>query len=105
MQDPGFQKAIQTAGGVRALARRTGIPEQTLQEWDRIPTAQVLVVEAATGVARSVLRPDLFNAEASAYFIDEIAYARAQGLRIVPTCSYARSYLARHPELAALAVS
>src|SRR5207245_5158641 len=27
------------------------------------------------------------------------AYARAQGLRIVPTCSYARSYLARHPEL------
>src|SRR2546428_4484697 len=27
------------------------------------------------------------------------AYARAQGLRIVPTCSYTRSYLARHPEL------
>ncbi len=24
------------------------------------------------------------------------AYARAQGLRIVPTCSYTRSYLARH---------
>ncbi len=33
------------------------------------------------------------------------AYARAQGLRIVPTCSYTRSYLARHPEVAALAVA
>ena len=28
------------------------------------------------------------------------AYARAEGLRIVPTCSYTRHYLARHPELA-----
>ena len=31
------------------------------------------------------------------------AYARAEGLRIVPTCSYTRTYLARHPELRALA--
>src|SRR5260370_30794725 len=92
MQDPGFQKAIQTAGGVRALSRRTGIPERTLQEWDRIPTAQVLVVEAATGVARSVLRPDLFNAEASAYFVDEIACARAQEYALLATL------LARSPD-------
>lgn len=32
------------------------------------------------------------------------AFAREQGLRIVPTCSYTRRYLARHPELRALAV-
>lgn len=32
------------------------------------------------------------------------AYARAEGLRIVPTCSYTGAYLARHPELARFAV-
>ena len=30
------------------------------------------------------------------------AYARAEGLRIVPTCSYTRTFVARHPELAEL---
>ena len=32
------------------------------------------------------------------------AYARAEGLRIVPTCPYTRVYLERHPELMSLAV-
>jgi predicted GNAT family acetyltransferase len=27
------------------------------------------------------------------------AYAEAEGLRVVPTCSYTRAYLERHPEL------
>jgi predicted GNAT family acetyltransferase len=31
-----------------------------------------------------------------------IDYARGHGLRIVPTCSYTRAYLDRHPELRAL---
>jgi predicted GNAT family acetyltransferase len=30
------------------------------------------------------------------------AYAREHGLKIRPTCSYTRSYVARHPELHAL---
>jgi len=29
-------------------------------------------------------------------------YARAEGLRVVPTCSYTRRYLERHPEWAPL---
>jgi hypothetical protein len=29
-------------------------------------------------------------------------YARAEGLRVVPTCSYTRRYLQRHPEFAPL---
>jgi predicted GNAT family acetyltransferase len=33
------------------------------------------------------------------------AYAREHGLRIVPTCPYTQTYLARHPELRALATS
>jgi predicted GNAT family acetyltransferase len=32
------------------------------------------------------------------------AHARANNLRILPTCSYTRRYLAEHPELRALAV-
>jgi predicted GNAT family acetyltransferase len=32
------------------------------------------------------------------------AYAREHGLQIMPTCSYTRAYLARHPELQALTV-
>ena len=27
-----------------------------------------------------------------------LAWARAQGLRVVPTCSYVASYMRRHPE-------
>jgi uncharacterized protein len=30
-------------------------------------------------------------------------YARGEGLRVVPTCSYTRRYLERHPEWAPLA--
>jgi predicted GNAT family acetyltransferase len=31
-----------------------------------------------------------------------VAYAQAEGLRILPTCSYVRRYVERHPELQAL---
>ena len=31
-----------------------------------------------------------------------VAYARAEGLKIRPTCAYTRTYVARHPELVAL---
>ena len=30
------------------------------------------------------------------------AYARSEGLRVVPTCSYAARYVERHPEVRAL---
>jgi predicted GNAT family acetyltransferase len=32
-------------------------------------------------------------------------YARAQGLKILPTCSYTRAYVERHPELGPLVYS
>jgi len=32
-----------------------------------------------------------------------LEYARTEGLRVVPTCSYTRRYLERHPEWAPLA--
>lgn len=30
------------------------------------------------------------------------AWARAEGLRVVPTCSYTQAYVARHPEVGPL---
>jgi TorA maturation chaperone TorD len=43
-----------------------------------VPAERVLQVEAATGVSRSLLRPDLFGTEAAGGEIDETAAARAQ---------------------------
>ena len=60
MSDPGLQEAIRAAGGVTELARRIGIAQPSVSKWSRIPAERVLSVEAATGVARSVLRPDLY---------------------------------------------
>jgi TorA maturation chaperone TorD len=64
MRDPGLQEACRAAGGADELARRIGIPQSTLSRWDRVPAERVHSVEAATGVSRALLRPDLF-AEAS----------------------------------------
>lgn len=61
MRDTGLEKAIEAAGGVRALARSLGISQPAISAWKRIPSDRVLAVEAATGVARADLRPDLFG--------------------------------------------
>lgn len=77
MRDQGLQEAIRAVGGVSELARRIGISQPSVSNWDRVPAERVLSVEAATGVSRAILRPDLFAAPASAE-IDEIDAARAQ---------------------------
>ena len=61
MRDPGLDEAIRAAGGVGALARKIGISQPSVSNWSRIPAERVLSVEAATGVSRGVLRPDLFS--------------------------------------------
>jgi TorA maturation chaperone TorD len=77
MRDQGLQEAIRAVGGVSELARRIGISQPSVSNWDRVPAERVLSVEAATGVSRAILRPDLFAAPASGE-IDEIDAARAQ---------------------------
>ena len=52
MRDEGLQEAIRAVGGVSELARRLGISQPSVSNWDRIPAERVLSVEAATGVAR-----------------------------------------------------
>jgi TorA maturation chaperone TorD len=61
MRDQGLDQAIRAVGSVTELARRIGISQPSVSNWDRIPAERVLSVEAATGVARGVLRPDLYG--------------------------------------------
>ena len=72
----GLQQAIRAAGGVTELARRIGISQPSISNWSRIPAERVLAVEAATGITRAVLRPDLYAEDSSG--LDEIETARAR---------------------------
>jgi TorA maturation chaperone TorD len=79
MRDPGLSEAIRNAGGVSELARRLGISQPSVSNWNRVPAERVLDVEAATGVERVVLRPDLYGVrQPLAGDISEIDSARAQ---------------------------
>ena len=91
MRDQGLQEAIRAVGGVSELARRIGISQPSVTNWDRIPAERVLSVEAVTGVARAVLRPDLFNGQPM-QSIDEVDAARAQEYALLS------SLLARSPD-------
>jgi len=76
MRDSGLDAAIRAAGGISELARRIGISQPSVSNWDRIPAERVIAVEQATNVSRTVLRPDLYSEEPNS--IDEIDRARAQ---------------------------
>ncbi len=62
MVNRGLQEAIRAVGGVTELARRIGISQPSVSNWTRIPADRVIAVEAATGIDRSILRPDLYGA-------------------------------------------
>ena len=92
MRDPGLDEAIRAAGGITELARRVGISQPSVSNWDRVPADRVLSVETATGISRSVLRPDLFGSQANAP--DVVDVARAQEYALLATL------LARPPDAA-----
>jgi TorA maturation chaperone TorD len=94
MRDQGLDQAIRVAGGVGALARKIGIAQPSVSNWTHVPAERVLSVEAATGVGREILRPDLY-AERPAD-IDEVDAARAQEYALLATL------LARAPDAALL---
>ncbi|MTC33426.1 transcriptional regulator [Providencia rustigianii] len=66
----GLQTAINSAGGQTQLAKRISellnkpVKQQQIWNWlnrnKRVPADKVLVVEQASGVSRSKLRPDLY---------------------------------------------
>jgi TorA maturation chaperone TorD len=76
MDDRGLREAIQAAGGVTELSRRIGVSQPSISNWAHVPAERVLSVEAATGVGRETLRPDLFGEQPET--IDAIDAARAQ---------------------------
>lgn len=60
-----LQRAIATAGSGYRLAKLIGIKPPSIHDWvksGRIPAERVLAVEAATGISRSELRPDIYPA-------------------------------------------
>jgi len=97
LRDPGLDQAIRSVGGVSELARRIGIAQPSVSNWTRVPADRVAAVEAATGVTRDVLRPDLFATEFGiSGKIDEVDAARAQEYALLSVL------LARSPDQAML---
>jgi TorA maturation chaperone TorD len=79
MRDSGLIEAIRAAGGVSELARRIGISQPSVSNWERIPAERLPAVETATGLDRATLRPDLFAGRAPmSEQPDEVDAARAQ---------------------------
>lgn len=62
-----LEAAIETLGSQSALARLLGVSQPSVSDWvrraGRLPPEHVLSVEAATGVSRHVLRPDIYPLE------------------------------------------
>src|SRR4051795_433265 len=77
MRDRGLSEAIQAVGGVSELARRIGISQPSVSNWDKVPAERVLAVEAATGIARVRLRPDLYREQKTSE-VDDVDLARSR---------------------------
>jgi TorA maturation chaperone TorD len=95
MRDHGLQEAIRAVGGIGELARRLGISQPSVSNWERIPAERVLSVEQATGVTRARLRPDLYAGEGQ-QDLDEVDIARAREYALLATL------LGRSPDTALL---
>jgi TorA maturation chaperone TorD len=104
MREPGLEEAIRAAGGVSELARRLGIAQPSVSNWERVPAERVNSVEEATGVDRARLRPDLFAARAPAETIDDVDAARAEEYALLASLlggAPGRDFLARLARLKA----
>ena len=62
-----------------------GIAQPSVSGWSRVPSERVMAVEAATGVSRNTLRPDLYAAPLTATdgpVLDDIDLARGRTYRL-----------------------
>jgi TorA maturation chaperone TorD len=97
MRDAGLDEAVRAVGGVTELARKIGISQPSVSNWARVPAERVLLVEAATGIDRKVLRPDLYSEQQeNSAERDEVAAARAQEYALLA------ALLARAPDASLL---
>lgn len=102
LRDVGLEKAITSAGGVRALSRALGVSQPAISNWKRVPADRVVAVESVTGIARAVLRPDLYDGKPimlkqNRSDLDPLDAARADAYEMVG------ALLWRAPDAAALA--
>ncbi len=58
--DEALRRAIQSVGGIYALARALGLTHQAIYQWEKCPVLRVLEIERLTGVPREELRPDVY---------------------------------------------
>lgn len=68
MSKQALTDAIEKAGGQTALANAIGKTQGHISKWlerEYVPAEMVLSIEAATGVSRHSLRPDLYPSEAA----------------------------------------
>ena len=92
MRDEGLNAAIRAAGGVSELARQLSISQPSVSNWIRVPAERVVAVEAATGVDRTILRPDLFGENAVPAEVADVEMARAHEYALIA------ALLARAPD-------
>ena len=86
MRDDGLDRAIDAAGGIAQLARKIGISQPSVSNWNKVPAQRVIAVEAATGVPRNDLRPDLYSEQdVSSEPVDPVDGARAQEYALLAT--------------------
>lgn len=65
MSTEALKRAVEAAGGQAALARQIGVTQSVVWYWlERskrgLPAEHVSAVEAASGISRHELRPDLY---------------------------------------------
>ena len=86
MRDAGLEQAVRAVGGISELARQIGISQPSVSNWTKVPAERVLIVEAATGIDRKVLRPDLYGTlTEQAHATDDVVAARAQEYALLAT--------------------
>jgi TorA maturation chaperone TorD len=86
VRDAGLNRAIDAAGGVAQLARKIGIAQPSVSNWNRVPAQRVIAVEAATAVSREELRPDLYGGLAvEDNAVDPVDVARAREYTLLAT--------------------
>lgn len=64
-----LKEAVKRIGSQSAMARLLGVTQAAVWGWlnrgTALPAEHVLAVEAATGIAKEKLRPDLYRLEAA----------------------------------------
>jgi len=85
LRDEGLDRAINAAGGVAELARKIGISQPSVSNWNKVPVQRVVAVEAVTGVERAALRPDIYGELTASDAVDPVDAARAQQYTLLAT--------------------